>query len=104
MYWKKGIISDRCERNRQMKADNALLQELKKLVQAAQNNLSALADAMEMLWINKMIFEYQLLNIGSGKQAIHFMNSDAYKGIAMWLQLSGRRQKVQSDKIRSIPL
>ena len=29
---KKGIISDRCEQNRQIKADNALLRELKNLV------------------------------------------------------------------------
>ena len=29
---KKGIISDRCELNRQIKADNALLRELKDLV------------------------------------------------------------------------
>ena len=29
---KKGIISDRCELNRQIKADNTLLQELKLLV------------------------------------------------------------------------
>ncbi len=29
---KKGIVSDRCELNRQIKADNALLRELKDLV------------------------------------------------------------------------
>ncbi len=50
---KKGIISDRCELNRQIKADNALLRELrgqvKKLVQAVRNTLPALAEAMENL-------------------------------------------------------
>lgn len=44
---KKGIISDRCEINRQIKADNALLRG------------------------NMIIFKYQLLHIGSGKQAIN---------------------------------
>lgn len=50
---KKGIISDRCELNRQIKADNALLRELrgqvKKLVQAVRNTLPALTEAMENL-------------------------------------------------------
>ena len=48
---KKGIISDRCELNRQIKADNALLQQLKflvkKLMDAVKNTVSAIAEAME---------------------------------------------------------
>lgn len=50
---KKGIISDRCEINRQIKADNALLRELKAtvkvLMQAVKNTIPALAEAMEKL-------------------------------------------------------
>lgn len=49
----KGIISDRCELNRQIKADNALLRELKaamkKLMDAVKNTIPALAEAMESL-------------------------------------------------------
>ena len=45
---KKGIISDRCEINRQIKADNALLRELKatvkKLMQAVKNTVPAIAE------------------------------------------------------------
>ena len=48
---KKGIISDRCELNRQIKADNALLRKLrgqvKKLAMAVKNTIPALAEAME---------------------------------------------------------
>lgn len=48
---KKGIVSDRCEINRQIKADNAMLSELKaavkKLMQAVRNTLPAIAEAME---------------------------------------------------------
>ena len=50
---KKGIISDRCEINRQIKADNALLRELKatvkKLMQTVKNSVPAIAEAMEKL-------------------------------------------------------
>lgn len=71
----KGVISDRCELNRQIKADNALLRELKaavkKLMQAVKNTLPAIAEAMERLRSNMLIFKYQLLHIGSGKQAIN---------------------------------
>ena len=48
---KKGIISDRCELNRQIKADNALLRELKaavkKLAQTVIHSLPELAKSME---------------------------------------------------------
>ena len=49
---KKGIVSDRCELNRQIKADNALLRELKttmkKLMQAVKVSIPALAEAIEL--------------------------------------------------------
>ena len=69
---KKGIISDRCELNRQIKADNALLRELrgqvKKLAQAVKNTLPALAEAMENLRKNLLLFCYQLGYLRKGKE------------------------------------
>ena len=71
---KKGIISDRCELNRQIKADNALLQELKslvkKLMDAVKNTIPAIAEAMETVRQKMIIFRYQLLYIGTGKRQI----------------------------------
>ena len=71
---KQGIISDRCEINRQIKADNALLRELKatvkKLMQAVKNTVPAIAEAMEKLRGNMLIFSYQLRHIGAGKYNI----------------------------------
>ncbi|MGO5097545.1 MobQ family relaxase, partial [Agathobaculum sp. LCP25S3_E8] len=68
---KKGIISDRCEINRQIKADNALLRELKatvkKLMQAVKNTVPAIAEAMEKIRSSMLIFSYQLRHIGVGK-------------------------------------
>ncbi len=71
---KKGISSDRCELNRQIKADNALLRELrrqvKKLAQGAQNTLPALAEAMENLRKNLLLFFYQLGYLRKGKERL----------------------------------
>ena len=69
---KKGIISERCEINRQIKADNALLRELKatvkKLMQAVKNTLPTMAEKMETLRQNMIIYRYQLLHIATGKR------------------------------------
>ena len=69
---RKGIIADRCEINRQIKADNALLRELKaavkKLGQTVKNTLRAIAEAMEKLRANMIVFRYQLRHIGRGRQ------------------------------------
>ena len=71
---KKGIISDRCELNRQIKADNTLLRELKsavrKLMEAMKNTVPALAEAMEKLRENMIIFRYQLNHIAKGKRSM----------------------------------
>ena len=58
-------ISDRCELNRQIKADNALLRELKslvkKLMDTAKNTIPAIAAAMETIRQNIIVFNYGLL-------------------------------------------
>lgn len=68
---KKGIIAERCEINRQIKADNALLRELKatvkKLMQAVKNTLPDMAEKLETLRQNMIIFRYQLRHIATGK-------------------------------------
>ena len=72
---KKGIIADRCEINRQIKADNALLRELKatvkKLMQAVKNTLPAMAEKLETLRQNMIIYRYQLLHIATGKSKMN---------------------------------
>jgi len=72
---KKGIIAERCEINRQIKADNALLREMKatvkKLIQAIKNTLPAIAEKLETLRQNMIIFRYQLRHIATGKSKMH---------------------------------
>ena len=68
---RKGIISDRCEINRQIKADSALLRELKaevkKLAALVSRTVPAIAEGLEKLRSRVMIFCYQLRHIGVGK-------------------------------------
>lgn len=70
----KGIVSDRCELNRQIKRDNALLREIKaqvkKLLEAVRNTLPALAEALESVREKMIIFQYQLGHIFTGKRRL----------------------------------
>ena len=71
---KKGIVSDRCELNRQIKQDNALLRELKaqvkKLMQAVKNSIPSFAEAMESVRGKMILFMYQLRYITGGKNRL----------------------------------
>ncbi len=69
---RKGFVSDRCELNRQIKADNVLLRELKaavrKLMQAVKNTVPAMARALEELRANMIIFQYSINRARTGKR------------------------------------
>ncbi|MBQ6608829.1 MAG: MobA/MobL family protein [Oscillospiraceae bacterium] len=71
---KKGIVSDRCELNRQIKRDNALLRQLKaefqKLMKVVQDSIPALAQAMEKLRANMIVFAYKVLHTGKRIKAL----------------------------------
>ena len=89
---KKGIISDRCELNRQIKADNALLRELrgqvKKLAQAVKNTLPALAEAMENLRKNLLLFCYQLGYLRKGKERLNTSLNTLRPALTQYNQLA----------------
>lgn len=68
----KGFVSERRALNRQIRADNALLRELKEqirqLSKAVQMDISILADALEKLCADMVIFCYQLSHIREGRE------------------------------------
>jgi len=70
----QGFISDRCELNRQIKADNKLLRELRsiyeKIAKAVKNTVPALAEAMETVRRNMLIFRYQILHTKANRRSI----------------------------------
>ena len=78
---RKGVIADRCEINRQIKADNALLRELKaeikKLAALVARTVPVVAEGLEKLRSRVLIFCYQLSHIRSGKSHIQ-------KSLAVW--------------------
>ena len=78
---RKGIVSDRCEMNRQIGADNALLRELKaeikKLAALVARTVPAIAEGLEKLRSRVLIFCYQLSHIRNGKSHIQ-------KSLAVW--------------------
>jgi predicted nuclease with TOPRIM domain len=96
---RQGIVSDRCELNRQIKTDNALLRELKnqvkKLAQAVQNTVPALAEAMESLRAKMIVFRYQFRRIDVSKQ----QRTDHLKSLKTFL--SSYTELVQQIKDKS---
>ena len=99
---RQGVISDRCEINRQIKADNALLRELKaavrKLAQAVKNTITALAEAMERLRGNMIIFRYQLRHIGKEKYRMNEHIQAAIPKLERYMGLV--RQMKEKTKVR----
>ncbi len=89
---KKGIIFDRCELNRQIKADNALLRELrgqvKKLAQTVKNTIPALAEAMENLRKNLLLFCYQLGYLCKGKERLNASLNTLRPALTQYNQLA----------------
>lgn len=99
----KGIVSDRCELNRQIRRDNALLREIKaqvkKLMDAVKSTIPALAEAMESVREKMIIFKYQLRYITGGKSRlaknldIMNMKLEEYVRIAGQIKEKSKRRK-----------
>ena len=109
----KGIISDRCELNRQIKADNVLLRELKslvkKLMDAVKNTVPAIAEAMETVRQKMIIFRYQLLRIGTRKEKItdtlQIVKPDfrKYESIMKQFKVKVRERRTLLDEKKAAP-
>ena len=72
---KKGIIADRCEINRQIRADNKMLQELKanvaKLAEAVEKSVPIIAETLEAIRSHMIFTQYHLLHNEMQKEVIH---------------------------------
>lgn len=109
----KGIISDRCELNRQIKADNKLLRELKaqakKIAEAIKNTLPDIADALETVRENMLIFCYQLGHIRSGKKqmndALNILKPDQaqYLSLVKQIKTTAKERKALLAEKKSVP-
>ena len=110
---KKGIIVERCEINRQIKADNALLRELKntvkQLMQAVKNTVPAMAEKLESLRQNMIIFRYQLLHIATGKsqmnKRLHILRPELkhYLRLVKQIRSKIKLRKLLIDERKNVP-
>ena len=110
---KKGIISDRCELNRQIKADNAMLRELKslvkKLMDAVKNTVPALAEAMEAVRQKMIILRYRFLHTKSEKTRINHTLQDIqpdirrYENMVKQLKVKIRERRALLEEKKDVP-
>ena len=110
----KGIISDRCEINRQIKADNTLLRELKaeikKLAALVARTVPAIAEGLEKLRSRVLIFCYQPSHIRGGK--LHIQKSlsvwkpelERYTGLVQQIKEKSKERKTLVAEKKALPI
>ncbi len=111
---RKGIISDRCEINRQIKADNAMLRELKaeikKLAALVARTVPAIAEGLEKLRSRVLIYCYQLSHICSGKShiqkslAVWKPELERYTGLVQQIKAKSKERKTLVAEKKELPI
>ena len=111
---RKGIVSDRCEINRQIRADNALLRELKaevkKLAAFVARTVPAIAEGLEKLRSRVLIFCYQLSHIRSGKShiqkslAVWKPELERYTGLVQQIREKSKERKALVAEKKELPI
>ena len=111
---RKGIVSDRCEMNRQIRADNALLRELKaeikKLAALVARTVPAIAEGLEKLRSRVLIFCYQLSHIRGGKSHIQKSLSvwkpelERYTGLVQQIKEKSKERKTLVAEKKALPI
>ena len=110
---RRGIISDRCELNRQIKADNALLRELKaeikKLAVLVTQTVPAVAERLEKLRSRILIFCYQLSHIRAGRAScqkaltVYKPQLTRFTNLAQQIKEKSRERKTVKAEKKSLP-
>jgi len=99
---KQGFIADRCELNRQIKADNKLLRELRsafeKIAKAVKNTVPAIAEAMETLRRNMLIFRYQILHTKANRRSIKNTLADVMPVLRQYSDIVGQIKSLNRER------
>ncbi len=106
---RKGIISDRYELNRQIRADNRLLKELKaqarKLTESVANTIPAVAERLESIRAHMIISQYHLLHNSaeikniSGRVDWNLPLVKEYKSVqALLKEKQSEKKKLEAEK------
>ena len=111
---RKGMIADRCEINRQIKVDNALLRELKaeikKLTALVARTVPAIAEGLEKLRSRVLIFCYRLSHIRSGKShiqkslAVWKPELERYTGLVQQIKEKSKERKTLVAEKKELPI
>ena len=110
---RRGIISDRCELNRQIKADNALLRELKaeikKLSALVARTVPVVAEKLEKLRSKVLIFCYQLSHIRAGRSScqkaldVYKPQLARYTGLVQQIKDKSKERKALLAEKKALP-
>ena len=110
---RRGIISDRCELNQQIKADNALLRELKaeikKLADLFALTVPVVAEKLEKLRSKVLILCYQLSHIRVGQKQyqetlnVYRSQMARYTGLVQQIKDKSKERKALLTEKKTLP-
>ena len=102
---KRGVAADRCEWNREIKAGNRILQELKAKLDKLLQTVQQIAEALENIHSRLIVLRYQILGIGQQKQKYRSWLDkttpviEQYKEISKTIKVkSTERMAMQSER------
>lgn len=102
---KQGITADRCELNRQIKADNKLLRELKailqKLTKAAEYSVARIAQTLETIRDKIILAEYQLIYNGRNTRGYQ-KTTDTVKPVLAEINSVGHQIKEKAAECKAV--
>ena len=98
----KGITSDRCELNRQIREDNGMLRALKadvkRLTDMLKNSIPVLAEAFENLRSKMIVLCYQLLHNAKRKIVLQYYVDAVKHDLNCYLDTSVKLKEIKREK------
>ena len=99
---KQGVVSERCELNRQIRADNALIRTLKativKLKKAVEATIPAIAAAMETVRQNIIVLNYGLLSVRDRRKRTKEYVEQAIRKYSDYKDIGGQMKKKAKER------
>lgn len=102
---KRGIAADRCEWNREIKAGNSILRELKAKLDKLLQTVPQIAEALENIHSRLIVLRYQILGVGQQKQKYRSWLDktmpviEQYKEISKTIKVkSAERKDLQTER------
>lgn len=111
---KKGFVSDRCELNRQIRRDNALLKSLKaaitKLTDSLKRSIPAVAELLESIRARLLVLRFSANHAKSRKEkALDYVSKarpkfESYNDLVFAMQKKRKERKALTEERDALPL